>query len=146
MTEKLSTADAVRAAVIRRPTGVAATARAASTFQGDGAAPPASPVYEAMRTTLHLLPATRTALKRRALDLDTTMGDLIRAAISSSLQVPLGLAAASMEHRGTSGGVRTTLDLPRPVHRTLKRLAADEDTSLQALVVAAILQTYPDLA
>jgi hypothetical protein len=148
MTEKPSAADAVRASVIRRPTGAAATARAASTFQGDDAAPttvPASPVYEAMRTTLHLVPAMRTALKRRALDLDTTMGELIRTAISSSLRVPSGLALASMEHRGASGGVRTTLDLPRPLHRTLRRLAADEDTSLQALVVAAILQTYPDL-
>ena len=80
MTEKLSTADAVRAAVIRRPSGAAATARAASTFQGEDAAPTTPPasavVYEAMRTTLHLVPATRTALKRRALDLDTTMGDL----------------------------------------------------------------------
>ncbi len=149
MTEKLSAADAVRAAVIRRPTGAAATARAASTFQGDdagGTTPSASGVvYEAMRTTLHLVPATRTALRRRALDLETTMGDLIRAAISSALQDPSGLAAASMEQRGASGGVRTTLDLPRSVHRTLKRLAADEDTSLQALLVAAILQTYPEL-
>jgi hypothetical protein len=150
MTEKLSTADAVRAEVIRPPTGAGATARAASTFQGEDAAPTApsasAVVYEAMRTTLHLLPATRTDLKRRALDLDTTMGDLIRAAISSGLRNPGALAAASMERRGESGGVRTTLDLPRGVHRTLKRLAADEDTSLQALVVAAILQTYPDLA
>ena len=149
MTEKFSTVDAVRASVIRRPTGAAATAHAASTFQGDDAAPttvPASPVYEAMRTTLHLVPAMRSALKRRALDLETTMGELIRVAISSSLQAPSGLAAASMEHRGESGGVRTTLDLPRSMHRTLKRLAADEDTSLQALVVAAILQTHPDLA
>jgi hypothetical protein len=149
MTEKLSTADAVRAAVIRRPNGAAATARAASTFQGDDAAritPPPSPVvYEAMRTTLHLLPAMRTALKRRALDLDTTMGHLIRAAIGSGLQEPAALAGASMVHRGASGGVRTTLDLPRAVHRRLKRLAADEETSLQALVVAAILQTYSDL-
>lgn len=150
MTDKPSPADAVRAAVIRRPTGAAATARAASTFQGEvSALSPTSlspVVYEAMRTTLHLLPATRTALKRLALDMDTTMGDLIRAAISSALQEPAGLAAASRERRHTSGGVRTTLDLPRPVHRTLKRLAADEDTSLQALVVAAILQTYPDLS
>ena len=98
-----------------------------------------------MRTTLHLLPATRTGLKRRALDAETTMGELIRAAISSALQEPAALAAASMEHRGASGGVRTTLDLPRGVHRTLKRLAAEKDTSLQALVMAAILQTYPAL-
>ena len=150
MTEKLSPADAVRAAVIRRPTGAATTARAGSTFQGEDAAPtdpsPSAVVYEAMRTTLHLPPATRTGLKRRALDLETTMGDLIRAAISAALQMPAVLAAASMEQRGASGGVRTTLDLPRPVHRTLKRLAADEDTSLQALVMAAILQTHPDLA
>jgi hypothetical protein len=41
---------------------------------------------------------------------------------------------------------RTTLDLPRPVRRTLKPLAADEDTGLQALVAAAILQIHPDLA
>jgi len=146
MTDKLSMADAV----IGGAAGGAATTLAASTFQVEDAAPTAAPlstvVYEAMRTTLHLLPATRTALKRHALDLDTTMGDLIRAAISSALPDPTGLAAASMEHRGESGGVRTTLDLPRSVHRTLKRLAAEEDTSLQALVVAAIAQTYPDLA
>ena len=103
-------------------------------------------VREAMRTTMHLAPATRTALKRRALDLDTSMGELIRAAVSSGLQDPAALAAASMERRRASGGARTTLDLPRDVHRTLKRLAADEDTSVQALVVAAILRAYPDLA
>ena len=148
MTEKLSPADAVRAAVIRRPTGAAATTRAASTFQGEDVVPidPTPVASEAMRTTLHLPAATRTGLKRRALDLDTTMGDLIRAAISAALQMPAVLAAASMDQRGASGGVRTTLDLPRPIHRALKRLAADEDTSLQALVMAAILQTHPDLA
>ena len=151
MTEKLSPADAVRAAVIRRPTGAAATARAASTFQGDDAGgttppPPTAAVYEAMRTTLHLVPAMRTALKRRALDFETTMGELIRVAIMAALQDPAELAAASIEHRGASGGVRTTLDLPRSVHRTLRRLAADEDTSLQALVMAAISSAYPELA
>jgi hypothetical protein len=150
MTEKLSTVDAVWDAVIRRPTGAAAAARAASAFQGYDAAaqntPTPSPlVYEAMRTTLHLHPAMRTALKRRAVDLETTMGELIRAAINSGLQDPAALARASAIHRRAGGGVRTTLDLPRDMHRTLKRLAADEETSLQALVVAAILQTYSDL-
>jgi hypothetical protein len=129
MTEKRSTADAVRAAGTHRSSGAADAARS----------------YDAMRTTLQLVPATRTGLKRRALDLDATMGQLIRAAISSGLEEPAALAAASMEHRGTSGGVRTTLDLPRAIHRALKRLAADEDTSLQALVVAAIRRAYPDL-
>jgi hypothetical protein len=65
-------------------------------------APPV--VHEAMRTTMHLPPTLRTALKRRALDRDTTMSELIRAAISSGLQDPAALAGASMKHRRTSGG------------------------------------------
>jgi hypothetical protein len=59
-----------------------------------------------------------------------------------ALEVRKAVAAA---RAAVAGRVRTTLDLPRPVHRTLRWLAADEDTSLQALVVAAILPTYPDL-
>jgi len=51
-----------------------------------------------------------------------------------------------MQHRRAGGGARTTLDLPRDMHRTLKRLAAEEDTSVQALVSAAIQQAHPDLA
>jgi predicted DNA-binding ribbon-helix-helix protein len=152
MTTKSSTADAVRSAVIRRPTGAAAAARAASTFQSVDEAPASSSVvrtaavHEAMRTTLHLAPALRTGLKRRALDSETTMTELIRAAISTGLQGAAGLAAASMEHRRVNSGARTTLDLPRDMHRTLKRLAADEETSVQALVMAAILRAYPELA
>jgi predicted DNA-binding ribbon-helix-helix protein len=146
---KSTTADAVRASVIRRPTGAAAAARAASTFQSADEAratsSPAAAVHEAMRTTLHLPASVRTGLKRRALDADTTMTELIRAAISAGLQDAAGLATASMAHRRTRSGARTTLDLPRDMHRTLKRLAADEDTSVQALVSAAILRAYPDL-
>lgn len=149
MTAKPTTADAVRASVIRRPTGAAAAARAASTFQSGGEAPvhvPAAVVHEAMRTTLHLPSYLRTGLKLRALDSDTTMTELIRAAISAGLANAAELAAASMTHRRASSGARTTLDLPRDMHRALKRLAADEDTSVQALVMAAILRIYPDLA
>jgi predicted DNA-binding ribbon-helix-helix protein len=150
MTAKSSTtADAVRASVIRRPTGAAAAARAASTFQGDdvqhSAVTPAV-VHEAMRTTMHLPAALRTSLKRRALDRDTTMSELIREAIRSGLQDPTALAAASIQHRRAGGGARTTLDLPRDVHRTLKRIAAEQDTSVQALALVAILRAYPDLA
>lgn len=152
MTTKSSTADDVRSSVIRRPTGAAAAARAASTFQNAEEASPTSnsvaptaAVHEAMRTTLHLAPVLRIGLKRRALDSETTMTELIRTAISMGLQGPAELAEASMRHRRVSSGARTTLDLPRHMHRTLKRLAADEDTSVQALVMAAILQTYPDL-
>jgi predicted transcriptional regulator len=149
MTAKSTTADAVRTSVIRRPTGAAAAARAASTFQSANEArvcTPAAAVHAAMRTTLHLPSSLRTGLKRRALDTDTTMTELIRAAISAGLQDAAGLAAASMAHRRASTGARTTLDLPRDMHRALKRLAADEDTSVQALVSAAILRAYSDLA
>lgn len=152
MTTKPSAADVVRSSVIRRPTGAAAAARAASTFQSAEAptrssvAPAAGTVHEAMRTTLHLAPALRTGLKRRALDSETTMTVLIRNAISAGLQDAAGLAAASMKHRRVSSGARTTLDLPRDMHRILKRLAADEETSVQALVTAAIVRSHPDLA
>ena len=98
-----------------------------------------------MGTTLHLPSSLRTGVKRRALDADTTMTELIRAAISAGLQDAAG-ASGSMAHRRTSGGARTTLDLPRGMHPALKRLAAHEDTSVQALVSAAILRAYSDLA
>jgi predicted DNA-binding ribbon-helix-helix protein len=149
MTAKSTTADAVRASVIRRPTGAAAAARAASTFQSADEpriSSPAATVHGVMRTTLHLPSSVRTGLKRRALDADTTMTELIRAAIITGLQDATGLAAASIAHRRASSGARTTLDLPRDMHRTLKRLAADEDTSVQALVSAAIQRQYPELA
>jgi len=135
--------------VIHRPTGAAAAARAASTSKRADKARISRPTYEvpeAMRTTLHLATSVRTGLKHLALDADTTMTEVIRAAISVGMQDEAGLAAASMAHRRESSGVRTTLDLPRDLHRTLKLLAADADTSVQALVSAAILQAYPDLA
>jgi hypothetical protein len=138
-----TTADMVRASVIRRPTGAATPPiSAAETFQGGDA----NPSPEAMmRTTLQLPPARRTALKRRALDADTTMSSLIRDAITAALASPEALAAASMQHRRVAAGVRTTLDIPRDLHRHLKRLAADRDTSVQALVMAAIIQAHPDV-
>jgi hypothetical protein len=44
------------------------------------------------------------------------MTELIRAAITAGLEDAAGLAAASMAHRRTSSGARTTLDLPRDTH------------------------------
>jgi hypothetical protein len=135
-----STADMVRASVIRRPTGAATPVRAAATFQGSDAAVGAESM---MRTTLQLSPSLRTALKRLALDAETTMSGLIRAAIVAGMEYPDELAAASLEHRRVSAGARTTLDIPKELHRSLKRLAADRDTSVQALVIAAIRRAHP---
>jgi hypothetical protein len=50
---------------------------------------------DAMRTTLRLVPARRTGFKRRALNLDTTMRQRIRAAICSGPEESSGLAKAS---------------------------------------------------
>lgn len=152
MTEKRSSAaDAVRAAVIRRPTGAAAAVRAASTFQGvedpsvsvssRGAVVDIGPTT---RTTLHLPPALRIALKRSALDQGTTMGELIRKAVELGLRDPVRLSGLSLTYRRVGGGVRTTLDIPRPVHQTLKRLAVDQETTVQALVLAAIIAAHPE--
>jgi hypothetical protein len=137
---KPTAADAVRAAVIRRPTGAAAPA-AATAFQGGDVAD----TEAMMRTTLQMAPPLRIALKRAALDDGTTMSGVIRAAIDAGLARPDTLVAASMPHRRVAGGARTTLDLPREVHKRLKRLAADHDTTVQALVLAAIGLAHPSL-
>lgn len=101
--------------------------------------------HPTMRTSIHLPASMRAAIKHLAIDRDTTMGALIRAAIVAGLEDPAGLAAASMPHRRQRAGDRTTLDLPRWVHRQLKLIAAGAATSVQALILTAILHAHPDL-
>lgn len=101
--------------------------------------------HSVMRTSLHLPPSMHPAIKHLAIDRDTTMGALIRTAILAGLADPAGLATASMKHRRHRAGVRTTLDLPRSVHRRLKVVAAEGATSVQALMLAAILRAHPEL-
>jgi hypothetical protein len=38
--------------------------------------------------------------------------------------------------------VRTTLDIPEPLHEELRQRAASENTSIRSLVISAIEQTY----
>jgi hypothetical protein len=103
------------------------------------------PSSNLIRTTLHLPTALRIALKRLAVDLDTTMGALIRNAITTSLQDTKALAAESLRHRRTHHEVRTTVDLPARTHRVLKIIAINAETSVQALLLASIHTTYPQL-
>jgi hypothetical protein len=98
-----------------------------------------------VRVTMHMPASLRVALKRYAVDRDTTMSALIRRSITLSLQNPDSLAALSMGLRRLKIGSRTTLDLPVKVHRILKVIAAEKATSTQALVFAAIIRTYPEL-
>ena len=142
--KKTTTADEVRGSVVRRPTGASAAARAASTFQGGSAASAGGPADDMVRLTIQLQPELRTALKRRALDEGTTMSDLIRAAVTTCLQGRTAdLVAESMPYRRTKAGARTTADLPRKMYRKLKLMAVEHDTTMQALILAAILRTYP---
>lgn len=99
---------------------------------------------DVVRTSLLLPAATRTGLRRLALETDTTMSGLIRAAVHSGLADVDVLVAASFGYRRIAG-VRTTLDLPRGVHRKLKALAIDNGTSVQALISASIGRAYPEL-
>ncbi len=73
------------------------------------------------------------------------MAALIRDAINTEVCDSAALAAGSMPHRRSPGGVRTTLDLARTRHRQLKVIAADFETSVQALIFASILRAFPEL-
>lgn len=95
---------------------------------------------EVMRTTVQLPAELHKALRRRAIHADTTMGKLVRAAIEAGLQAPAELAAESVPYRRTKAGTRTTVDLPSGLHRALKVLASEHDTTAQALIHAAVLR------
>lgn len=96
---------------------------------------------DVVRTTVQLPAELHTALRRRAINEGTTMGELVRAALQAGLQAPAGLTAESMPHRRTKAGNRTTVDLPRGLHRTLKVLASEHDTTVQALILAAVVRS-----
>lgn len=95
---------------------------------------------DVIRTTVQLPAELHTALRRRAVNEDTTMGDLVRTALHTGLQAPAELAAESMPYRRTKVGSRTTVDLPRGLHRTLKVVAIEHDTTVQSLILAAVLR------
>ncbi|HLK20948.1 MAG TPA: hypothetical protein VKT81_18480 [Bryobacteraceae bacterium] len=40
--------------------------------------------------------------------------------------------------------VRTTIEIPEPVHKELRRRAASSGTSMRSLIVQAIEQAYPE--
>ena len=64
--------------------------------------------------------------------------------ITDGLTDPAALAMSAQQFRGVNGR-RSTVDLPADLHKALKVTAAQHDTSVQALLLAAIHRTYPDL-
>lgn len=147
MSTKPTTADQVRSSIIRRPVSAAPSARAAETFH------PAPPVSAStatpadappQRTTVVYPPQMRLGLKSQAAARDTTVTELVRVAITDGLTDPAALAMSAQQFRGVNGR-RSTVDLPADLHKALKVTAAQHDTSVQALLLAAIHRTYPDL-
>lgn len=94
---------------------------------------------EVMRTTVKLPAELHAALKRRASDEATTMGALVCVGLRAGLRAPVNLAAASTPHRRSTGSRRTTVDLPRDLHRTLKLLAIEHETTVHALILAVVV-------
>ena len=91
----------------------------------------------------------RTALKRRALDLDTSMGELIRNVISRGCGSH-GAGYGVDRARGESGGVRATLDLAdavcterfsgwRPMRKRACKRSGGDGTSLQTLRLTGLM-------
>ncbi len=143
MSTKPTTADQVRSSIIRRPISAAPSARAAETFHP--VSPAAAPVdAPPQRTTVVYPPQIRLGLKSYAATRDTTVTELVRVAITDGLTDAAALAISARQFRGVSGR-RSTVDLPADLHKALKVTAAQHDTSVQALLLAAIHRAYPDL-
>lgn len=145
MTTKPTTADQVRASIIRRPVSTAPSARAAETFHAAPVAPAAASAIDAppQRTTVVYPPEMRLGLKSYAAARDTTVTELIRVAITDALTDMAALAQLSQKFQRVSGR-RSTVDLPADLHKTLKVTAAQHDTSVQALLLAAIHRAHPE--
>ena len=73
------------------------------------------------------------------------MTDLVRAAVDAAMQDRDALIAAAPQYQRMPG-TRTTIDLPADQHKTLNVWAAQEDTTANALILAAIYRKYPDMA
>jgi len=96
------------------------------------------------RTTVVYPAPLLLSLKTAALHGGATLGDMVRAAIASALKTPARLADDATKHQRATG-TRTTLDLPTEQHRRLKVLAAENGVTVQALVLAAVARTHPEL-
>lgn len=146
MNTKQTTADQVRSSIIRRPVSTAPSARAAETFHpvsppGDSLRSDAPP----QRTTVVYPAQMRLGLKSHAATRDTTVTELVRLAATDGLTDAAALAQSSRQFQGVNGR-RSTVDLPADLHKTLKVTAAQYDTSVQALLLAAIHGAYPELS
>lgn len=132
------------------PTGPAESARAdtstmrkpRSTRDPNAARPRSSKMH---RTTVVYPPGVLHGLKIAAIRDRSTVGDLVRAALTAGLMDPGRLAVAAEDYVGVRG-TRTTIDLPVDEHRRLKMLAAKRGVTLQSIVMAAIADAYPDLS
>lgn len=102
-------------------------------------------VPDPVRVTMVLPSNVWAGLKVAAVEANTTMANLIRAAIDAALLDSRPAVVAGLRRRGGPEGCRTTVDLDDSVYRVLQTRAAAERTSAQAMMLAAICSAYPDM-
>lgn len=127
---------------LRRPTGAAPTTQAAAPVNVAAARPATDD--DIQRTTVVYPAETLRGLKARAVMTDTTVTELVRDALTAGMADTATLVTESRRWAGVKGK-RTTIDLPAHLHRAAKVAAVTEETTVQAIVLAAIARTYPDL-
>lgn len=106
------------------------------------AAPAASTEGGLHRTQVVYSPGLRRALRALAFNERASVSDLVRKAISAA--DPEVLAAASEPYLRLRGD-RSTIDLPAAQHTALRVASINADSTVQALILAAIYRAYPDL-
>lgn len=131
----------VTAGLVRRPTSTAPTSRAAEVLPTEPA-PRAEP-GGTQATTVAYPPKLKRALKVRAAKQGTTLTALVAAAVSG-VDIAVLVAAATADPAPATGP-RSALYLPAGLHRTLKLTAVENDTTITALILAALLIAYPEL-
>jgi predicted DNA-binding protein len=123
---------------LQRNVKPAPTARTADTFRTADA--------DTHRTSVDLPAGLRRRLRRAAVDADTTMTDLIAAAITTYLGQLADSGTVRRPRSADTDTRRTTLRLPIELRRRLRYAAIDHDATMADLILAAItdhLKTTP---
>ena len=136
----------VTAGLVRRPSAATPAKRAGEVFQPAAAAESPAAAGGVQATTVAYPPRLKRALKIRAAKQGTTITALVTAAVTAESGDITALAAAAAQLApAATTPPRSGLYLPADLHRRLKIAAVEHDTTISALIVAALAKTYPEL-
>ena len=137
----------VTAGLVRRPSAATPAKRAGEVFQPAAEPPPAASTGGVQATTVAYPPRLKRALKIRAVKQGTTITALVTAAATAAAaDIPALVAVAAELASPPAGTPRSGLYLPVELHRRLKIAAVEHDTTISALIVAALTKTHPELS